>query len=71
MSQVTGAKPVQVQLAEALMRGDLERFAAQAEADGVGPADRLTFDAMAGRVTAPRPAGQRSRSRARGASRGR
>lgn len=33
-------------LAEAIAAGRLDDFAAQAEADGVGPADRAQFDAM-------------------------
>lgn len=57
-------------LAQALKEGRLNEFAAQAEAQGVGPADRAQFDAMVGRVTAPQPEGQTSRSRARGGSRG-
>lgn len=57
-------------LAQALSEGRLDDFVAQAEADGVGPADRAQFDAMVGRVTAPQPEDQTSRSRARGGSRG-
>ena len=57
-------------LAEALSTNRLGDFAAQAEADGFGPADRTQFDALVGRVTAPLPEGQTSRSRARGSSRG-
>lgn len=57
-------------LAQAIAEDRLQDFAAQAEADGVGPADRRQFDAMVGRITAPRPEGQTSRSPARGASRG-
>ena len=48
-------------LAKALAEGRLEEFAAQAEADGVGPADRAQFDALV-KVTAPPPEGQTSRS---------
>lgn len=58
-------------LAQAIAEDRLQDFAAQAEADGIGPADRSQFDAMVGRVTAPLPEGQTSRSRARGLSRGR
>ena len=57
-------------LADALASDRLEDFIAQAEADGIGPADRAQFDALMGRVTAPLPEGQTSRSRARGGSRG-
>lgn len=57
-------------LSEALAKGRLDDFIAQAEAEGVGPADRTQFEAMVGGVTAPQPAGQTSRSRARGGSRG-
>jgi hypothetical protein len=57
-------------LAEALTSGRLSDFVAQAEAENIGPADRAQFDAMVGRVTAPQPEGQTSRSPARGGSRG-
>lgn len=57
-------------LADALASGRLSDFAAQAEAEGIGPADRAQFDAMVGRITAPQPEGQTSRSPARGGSRG-
>lgn len=57
-------------LAEALASGRLEDFIAQAEADGIGPADRAEFDALVGRVTAPLPEGQTSRSPVRGSKRG-
>jgi len=57
-------------LAEALATGRVEAFAAQAEADSIGPADRAQFDAMMGRITAPLPEGQTSRSRGPGSSRG-
>lgn len=57
-------------LAEALREGRLEQFAEQAEADGVGPADRAQFEALVGRLTAPQPEGQTSRSPGGGASRG-
>lgn len=40
-------------LSQALSRGCLEDFVTQAEADGIGPADRAQFDALVGRVTAP------------------
>lgn len=57
-------------LSEALESGRLQEFIAQAEAEKIGPADRAQFDAMVGRITAPQPEGQTSRSRARGGSRG-
>lgn len=57
-------------LAVALASGRLDDFAAQAEADGIGPADRAQFDALVERVTAPLPEGQTSRSPARGSKRG-
>jgi hypothetical protein len=57
-------------LAAALTSGRLADFTAQAEAEGIGPADRAQFDALLGRVTAPQPEGQTSRSLARGVSRG-
>lgn len=57
-------------LAQALAEGRLADFVDQAEAEGIGPADRAQFAAMVGRVTAPQPKGQTSRSRARGGSRG-
>jgi len=57
-------------LAEALTSDRLSDFAAQAEAEGIGPADRAQFEAMVGRITAPQPEDQTSRSPARGASRG-
>jgi hypothetical protein len=57
-------------LADALAAGRLPEFAAQAEAQGIGPADRSQFDALLGAVTAPQQADQTSRSRARGSSRG-
>lgn len=57
-------------LAEALASDRLQDFAAQAEADGVGPADRTMFDALMGRVTAPRQEGQTSRSRGAGSKSG-
>ena len=52
-------------LADALASGRLDEFAAQAEADGIGPADRAQFEAMVGRVTAPQPEDRTSRSRDR------
>lgn len=57
-------------LSEALKTGRVAEFAAQAEAEGVGPADRAQFDAMVGHITAPLPEGQTSRSPGHGASRG-
>lgn len=49
-------------LADALASGRLDQFATQAEADGIGPADRAQFDKMVERVTAPLPEDQTSRS---------
>lgn len=60
----------QLSLSQALSEGRLEEFVAQAEAEGVGPADRAQFCSMVGRVTAPLPEDQTSRSRAAGGSRG-
>lgn len=57
-------------LATALATDRLDDFAAQAEADGIGPADRTMFEALVGRVTAPLREDQTSRSPAPGASRG-
>ena len=57
-------------LAQAIAEDRLQDFAAQAEADGVGPADRCQFDAMVGRITAPLPEGQTSRSPGHGSKRG-
>ena len=57
-------------LNQAISEGRLADFAAQAEALGVGPADRTLFDATVKRVTAPLPEGQTSRSPGRGSSRG-
>ena len=57
-------------LAVALASDRLDDFAAQAEADGIGPADRDQFDALVGRVTAPLSEGQTSRLPVRGSTRG-
>ena len=57
-------------LSEALKAGKLGEFAAQAEADGIGPADCAQFDALVGRVTAPLPEGQTFHSPVRGSKRG-
>lgn len=57
-------------LAQALAEGRLQDFATQAEAEGIGPADRAQFDALVGRVTAPLPEGQTSHSPVRGSKRG-
>lgn len=59
-----------ITLATAIAENRLPEFIAQAEAEGVGPADRSQFEAMVGRVTAPQPEGQTSRSPARGSTRG-
>ena len=47
-------------LSDALLNGRLDEFAAQAEAEGIGPADRAQFEKMVGRVTAPQPEGRTS-----------
>lgn len=60
----------QLSLAEALASDRLEDFIVQAEAAGVGPADRAQFEATLGAVTAPQPEGQTSRSPAHGSKRG-
>lgn len=57
-------------LSQALSEGRLSDFVDQAEADGIGPADRAQFEAMVGRVTAPQPEDQTSRSPAHGSKRG-
>lgn len=57
-------------LAQALASNRLSDFAAEAEAEGIGPADRAQFDAMVGRVTAPQPKDQTSRLRGCGSTRG-
>lgn len=61
---------VMLTLQEAIDTGRLEDFISQAEAEGIGPADRSEFQAMVGRITAPQPEGQTSRSPARGSKRG-
>ena len=62
--------PNRLTLAEALSAGRLDDFALQAEADGIGPADRAQFEALVGTLTAPQPEGQTSRSRGDGSKRG-
>ena len=57
-------------LAQALSEGRLDEFVAQAEAEGVGPADSNQFERLVGRVTAPQPEDQTSHSPARGLKRG-
>lgn len=57
-------------LSEAIRLDRLDDFAMQAEAEGIGPADRAQFDALVGRVTAPLPEDQTSRSRGDGSKRG-
>ncbi len=57
-------------LSEALATDRLSDFVAQAEAEGVGPANRSELEAMVGRVTAPQPEDQTSRSPVRGSKRG-
>lgn len=48
-------------LADALASNRLDDFAKQAEADGIGPADRNQLEKLLGGVTAPRQADQTSR----------
>jgi|DeeseametaMP0747_FD_contig_21_902041_length_893_multi_4_in_0_out_0_2 hypothetical protein len=57
-------------LAEAIKQDRLPEFAAQAEAQGIGPADRAQFEALVGTLTAPQPEDQTSRSRGDGSKRG-
>lgn len=57
-------------LEQALASNRLEDFASQAEADGYGVADRDQFEGLLGRVTAPQPEDQTSRSPAHGSKRG-
>ena len=57
-------------LADALATGRLDEFVDQAEAEGIGPADRSQFEALVGRLTAPPPEDQTSRSRGGGSKRG-
>lgn len=59
-----------ITLADALASGRLNEFVQQAEAEGIGPADRAQFEAMVGRVTAPPPEGQTSRLPVPGSRRG-
>ena len=56
-------------LSEAIETGKLDEFAAQAEAEGVGPVGRADFEAMVERVTVPLPEDQTSRSRGDGSKR--
>lgn len=53
-------------LSQALRDGRLDDFAAQAEADGVGHADRAQFDRLVRRITAPQQEDQTSHSRGGG-----
>lgn len=57
-------------LNEALANNRLPEFIAQAEAEGIGPADRAQFEALAGTLTAPQPEDQTSRSPGDGSKRG-
>lgn len=57
-------------LAEAIESDRLDEFAAQVEAEGVGPADRAQFEKLVGRLTSPLPEDQTSRSRGDGSKRG-
>lgn len=63
-------QPDYLTLAKALDEGRLGDFVDQAEAEGIGPADRAQFEALVGRITAPQPEDQTSRSPGDGASRG-
>lgn len=57
-------------LATALASNDLESFVLQAEAEGIGPAERAQFETLLGKVVkAPRLARRTSRSRAPDGSR--
>lgn len=56
-------------LEEALRTGRLDDFAAQAEAEGIGPADRTQFEALVGTLTAPQQEDQTFRSRGAGSKR--
>ena len=49
-----------ISLAVALSSGRLADFVDQAEAEGIGPADRAQFEKMVERVTAPLPEDQTS-----------
>lgn len=57
-------------LSDAISSNRLPNFIAQAEAEGIGPADRSQFDAMLGAVTASLPEDQTSHSRGQDGSRG-
>lgn len=59
-----------VTLADAIASGDLEPFIRQAEAAGLGAANSAQFEALVGRITAPLPEDQTSRSPAPGSKRG-
>jgi hypothetical protein len=59
-----------ITLAKALAENRLPEFIEQAEAQGIGPADRAQFEALVGRVTAPQPEDQTSRSRGGGSKSG-
>lgn len=62
--------PARLTLNDALASGRLSDFIDQAEADGIGPADRDIFAEMVGCVTTPPPEDQTSHSHARDGSRG-
>lgn len=57
---------MKLKLNQALAENRLAEFIEQAEAEGIGPADRADFEARLGRLTAPRQEDRTSRSRARG-----
>ena len=57
-------------LADALASDRLDDFIEEAEAEGIGHADRAQFEALVGRVIAPQPEGQTFRSPAPGSKHG-
>lgn len=57
-------------LSAALKAGRLDDFVAQAEAEGVGPISRGSFDQLIDAATAPQPEDQTSHSRDDDGSRG-
>lgn len=62
--------PEYLNLSRAINEGLLDEFVTQAEAEGIGPADRAQFEKIVGRVTAPQPEDQTSRSPAGDCSHG-
>lgn len=59
-----------ITLADALASDRLGEFVAQAEAEGIGPADRAQFEGLVGTLTAPQREDQTSRSPAPGSKPG-